>query len=256
MPNELTLSASTLLGFLLTLARVSGVFVFVPLPGMKDLMNPVRVMLSLGITLALFGQWPHPAPTVSSGLFLLWLISEASLGLGIGLAVAFATEAFSVGAQIMGLQAGYSFASTVDPTTQADSPVLVIFAQLAAGLLFFALGLDRQILEIFARSLATQPPGSFVLSRGAAEAVVLSGSLMLSTGMRLALPVTAVMIMADISLALVGRVNAQLHLITISLPVKMMVALSILSWLVLVMPNLLRGTFAGTFEAAKTLLVH
>jgi hypothetical protein len=32
--------------------------------------------------------------------------------------------------------------------------------------------------------------------------------------------------------------------------------LSILSWLVLVMPNLLRGTFAGTFEAAKTLLVH
>jgi flagellar biosynthetic protein FliR len=256
MRNELTLSVSTLMGFLLTLARVSGVFVFVPLPGIKDVMNPVRVMLSMGITMALFGQWPHPDATASAGLFMLWLVSEAGLGIGVGLAVAFATEAFSVGAQMMGLQAGYSFASTIDPQTQADSPVLVIFAQLAAGLLFFALGLDGQVLQVFARSLAIQPPGSFVLSRGAVEAVVLSGSMMLSTGVRLALPVTAVMIMADISLALVGRVNAQLHLITIALPVKMIVAISILSWLVLVMPNLLRGTFAGTFEATRALIGH
>ena len=47
MANELTLSISTLLGFLLTLARIAGIFVFVPLPGMKDLMNPVRVMLAM-----------------------------------------------------------------------------------------------------------------------------------------------------------------------------------------------------------------
>jgi len=253
MGNELTLSLSTLLGFVLTLARIAGIFVFVPLPGMKDLMNPVRALLALGITIALFGQWPHPPANTSAGLFVLWLISEAGLGIGVGLSVAFATEAFSVGAQMMGLQAGYSFASTVDPQTQADSPVLVIFAQLAAGLLFFAMGLDAQVLRIFARSIEIQPPGTFALSRGAAEAVVASGSLMFSTGLRLALPVTAVMLMVDISLALLGRINAQLHLITIAFPVKMLVGLAILSWLVLVMPNLLRGTFAGTLGAAMTL---
>jgi flagellar biosynthetic protein FliR len=253
MGNELTLSLSTLLGFVLTLARIAGIFVFVPLPGMKDLMNPVRALLALGITIALFGQWPHPPANTSAGLFVLWLISEAGLGIGVGLSVAFATEAFSVGAQMMGLQAGYSFASTVDPQTQADSPVLVIFAQLAAGLLFFAMGLDARVLQIFARSIEIQPPGTFALSRGAAEAVVASGSLMFSTGLRLALPVTAVMVMVDISLALLGRINAQLHLITIAFPVKMLVGLGILSWLVLVMPNLLRGTFTGTLGAAMTL---
>jgi flagellar biosynthetic protein FliR len=256
MPSELTLSIPTLFGFLLTLARISGIFVFIPLPGMKDVLNPVRVMLSLGMTIALFGQWPHPAAEISPGLFVLWLIGEAGLGIGIGLAVAFATEAFSVGAQMMGLQAGYSFASTIDPQTQADSPVLVIFAQLASGLLFFAMGLDGQVLQIFAHSLQVQPPGSFALTKGAVEAVVLSGSLMLSTGLRLALPVTAVMVMVDISLALLGRVNSQLHLVTVAMPVKMIVALSILSWLVLIMPNLLRGTFGATLGAARTLLNH
>ena len=50
----------------------------------------------------------------------------------------FAIEAFMVGAQMIGLQAGYSFASTVDPSTQADSTVLVVFAQTAAGLPCFS----------------------------------------------------------------------------------------------------------------------
>ena len=71
----------------------------------------------------------------------------SGLGIGIGLSVAFATEAFSVGAQVIGLQAGYSFASTVDPQTQADSTVLVVLAQLAAGLLFFSMGMDRDIIR-------------------------------------------------------------------------------------------------------------
>jgi flagellar biosynthetic protein FliR len=256
MGSDVPVSISTLLGFILTLARMSGIFVFVPLPGMKDLMNPVRVMLSLSITVALYGQWPHPPVTTSAGMFVLWLLSEAALGIGIGLSVAFATEAFSVGAQMIGLQAGYSFASTVDPMTQADSTVLVVFSQLAVGLLFFTMGLDGQVLRIFARSMELQPPGSFVLTKGAVEAVLASGSMMLSTGLRLAMPVTAVLIMVDLSLALVGRVNAQLQLVTIAFPVKILVGLSILSWLTLVMPNLLRGTFATTFAASRTLLNH
>lgn len=256
MGGNLTLSISTLLGFLLTLTRVSGVFVFVPLPGMRDLMNPVRIVLAMGITIALFGQWPHPSADTSAGQFVLWMLSEAALGIGIGLSVAFATEALCVGAQIIGLQAGYSFASTVDPQTQADSTVLVVLAELTAGLLFFTMGMDRTIIAIFARSLEIQPPGSFVLSRGAVEAVLASGSLMFSTGLRLAMPIVAVLLMVELSLALIGRVNAQLQLLTIAFPIKMMVGLTILGWLTLVMPQLLRGTFAGTFEAAKILIAH
>ena len=64
-----------------------------------------------------------------------------------------------MGAQIISLQAGYSFATTIDPTSGADSGVLLTIAQIAAGLLFFATGLDRQILLIFAQSLTTHPPG-------------------------------------------------------------------------------------------------
>jgi len=198
--------------------------------------------------------WPHPPEDVRPGLFMAWVASEAALGIGIGLAVGFAIEAFMVGAQMIGLQAGYSFASTVDPATQADSTVLVVFAQTAAAALFFATGLDREVLRIFARSLETCPPGSFTLSRSAVESIVVAGSTMFSTGLRLALPVLAVMIMVDISLALLGRVNAQLHLLTIAFPVKMVVGLALFGWIAVLLPALLRGGSATGFAAIKTFI--
>lgn len=249
-------STSTVLGFILTLVRLAGVFAFVPVPGLRSAVDPARIVLVLGLALALFPVWPHPPGDIRTGLFASWIVSEAALGIGIGLAVAFAVEAFMVGAQIIGLQAGYSFASTVDPATQADSTVLVVLAQTAAAALFFTMGLDREVLRIFARSMETCPPGSFTLARGAVEGVLHAGSTMFSTGLRLALPVLAVMVMVDISLALLGRVNAQLHLLTIAFPVKMVVGLGLLGWIAVLLPALMRGGSALGFAAIKPLISH
>jgi flagellar biosynthetic protein FliR len=256
MGGELVLSIGTLLGFLLTLARVAGVFVFVPIPGIGSAINPARVLLALSITIALFPVWPHIATYPSAGLLVMWLIVEAALGIGIGLAVGFVTETFAVGAQVMGLQAGYGFASTIDPNTQADSGILVIFSQMAAGLLFFTTGLDREVLRVFARSLETYPAGSFVLTRGAGAQVLLAGSTMFSTGLRLALPMIAVMVMIDISLALLGRINAQLHLLTVAFPVKMLVCLAMLGWLALLFPVIYRAQSGAALTMARGLIAH
>jgi len=256
MRGELVLSIATLLGFLLTLVRVASVFVFVPIPGMGAAVHPARVMLALGVTVALYPQWPQVTAEPTVGMFVMWVVLEAALGIGIGLTVAFMIEAFAVAAQIMGLQAGYAFASTIDPNTQADSSVLVVFAQLAAGLLFFATGMDREVLRIFARSLETYPAGSYVLSRAAAEQVLSLGYTMFASGLRLALPMVAVLVMVDISLALLGRVNSQLQLLTIAFPVKMMVGLAMLGWLALMFPAVLRMNSGPSFAAARGLIAH
>jgi flagellar biosynthesis protein FliR len=256
MRGELILSTSTLLGFLMTLARIAGVFVFVPIPGMNSRSNGARVVLSLSIAMALFPYWPSPAVDLSGGRLAGWLIAEAALGIGIGLTVSFVLEGFYVATQIMGLQAGYAYASTIDPNSQADSSVLVIFAELATGLFFFALGLDREVLHIFARSMEIAPAGSFVLARGVAAQLVFLGGMMFSTGVRLSLPIVAVLLLIDISLALLGRVNAQLQLLTIAFPVKMMVALTVFGWLVLLMPVVLRGSANEAFAAARALIVR
>jgi flagellar biosynthesis protein FliR len=256
MGGELVLSTATLLGFLLTLARVSGVFVFVPLPGLTSGFAIARTLLSLSMTIALYPYWPHVSSGLSAGLLAVWMISEAALGIGIGLTVAFVTEGINVAAQVMGLQAGYGYASTVDPNTQADSTVLVLMGQLAAGLLFFTMGLDREVIRIFVRSMEIAPPGSFVLSLGAGRQLLAMGSVMFSTGVRLALPVVAILLLVDISLALLGRVNSQLQLLTVAFSVKMMLALAVFGWLMLLLPALLRTGSAQAFSMSRMLLAR
>jgi flagellar biosynthetic protein FliR len=240
MPADLTLPAGLLYGFLLVLARVGGALVFVPLPGVNGVVAPARVALALGFTMALAPRWPvisGPAPGI--GVLLAWVAREAALGVAAGVAVALVLEALTLAAQIMGMQAGYGYASTIDPNTQADSGVLLILAQLIAGLLFFALGLDREVLRLFAGSLSAIPPGSYDPGLKAAGELVALGAEVFRFGLRLALPVVGLLILVDVALALVGRLHSQLQLLSLAFPLKMLVALAVLGSVAGLMPRLM-----------------
>lgn len=52
---------------------------------------------------------------------------------------------------------------------------------------------------------------------------------MFTAGLRLAFPVIALLLFIDISLALLGRLNSQLQLLSLSFPIKMLVALAVLA---------------------------
>ncbi|SPE39824.1 Type III secretion system inner membrane R protein (fragment) [Candidatus Sulfopaludibacter sp. SbA3] len=169
MPASLTLSIGTLFAFLLVLARVGGAVAFVPIPGINAAPGPAKIAFALGFTLALFAQWPHVAAAGVTGATLAgWAASEASIGIAIGVSVVIVLEACTFAAQVLGLQAGYAFAQTIDPNTQADSGILLVLAQLVGGLFFFAIGLDRQVLRLFALSLEKVPAGTWVFGRSSA----------------------------------------------------------------------------------------
>src|SRR5712691_4311441 len=94
MPGELTLSLSTLYGFLPVLARVAGAVSLIPLPGIRNAPEPARIFLVLSVTLALVAQWPQ-ADFSGWGLggLVSCMLAEAAMGITIGIAVAFLTEA-------------------------------------------------------------------------------------------------------------------------------------------------------------------
>lgn len=145
--------------------------------------------------------------------------------MAIGLTVAFLLEAFSFAAQVLSLQAGFSYASTIDPNTQAESGVLAVIAQLFVGLLVFTTGLYTEVIKALAHSLETIPPGQFVLTYSVVEHVTYLGKEMLSAGFRLALPLVALLALLDIALGLCARLNSQLQLLALAFPAKMLLTL-------------------------------
>ncbi len=244
MPAELNLPAATIMAFLLVATRVGSALVFVPIPGVRKAAAPARVVMILALSMLLYPHWPRLASPPSMGQMAGWLAAEAAIGTLAGVLVGFIVESFQVAAQVVGLQAGFAWASMVDPQTQADSGVLLVFAQLGGGLIFFALGLDREVIRVFARSLETLPPGGALPPAPAVEAVVRLGSGLFTTAVRLALPVLALVALVDISLALIGRLNAQLQLLTLAFPLKMLVAVLMLAWLMPVYSSVL-GAYSG-----------
>ena len=69
---------------------------------------------------------------------------------------------------------------------------------------------------------------------------------MCTTGLRLAMPVIALLILIDLALALIGRIQQQLHLLSLAFPVKMLAAVAMLAALAPVIARVFEGAVAKT----------
>lgn len=188
------------------------------------------MVLALGLSFILLPVWSSAnLREVSLGLLPAWIAAEFSFGLMIGVSVSFLLEGIQLAAQMVGLQAGYSFASTIDPSTQADSGVLQILTSLLTGFLFFGLGIDRELIRTLAYSIEKVPAVAGMANAAIMERVIQLGSQIFVVGLRLAMPVLALLILMDLSFAVMNKVHAQFQVMSLSFPAKMLVGLGMLA---------------------------
>ena len=234
MPAESVL----LFGFLFTFARLSGVLAFLPLAVFRAAPGAARIVLAIAFTLMLWPQWhTNASGAITVGRILVGVAAEAALGVAIGLSLAIVLEVFQMAAQAVTVPAGLGFASTFAPNSGADSTVLLTLAELPAGLLFFATGAERLLVKALSMSMRVAPPESFSIHKTWAPAVILFASSIFSVGLRLAAPVIALLLLADVSLAVIGKVQAQIHLIGLTMPVKLAAVMLLLAATIVLQPG-------------------
>jgi flagellar biosynthetic protein FliR len=207
--------------FVAVWVRIAGIFTFLPIPGLRSPIDPPRLFFSLAVTVCMFPQWPtiEISTTPISSLLIL-LLGEVVLGLSAGVVLSLVFEAFQFAAQVIAQQAGFSYASTIDPSNDTDTGVLLILCQLLTGWISIAIGLDRQLLTLLAGSLATMPPGHVHASMESFQSIARLGSQMFELGLQLALPAVALSLLLDILLGVLSRLEQHLGLTTILFPAK------------------------------------
>lgn len=251
--SSLGVPASTLFSFLVVLCRVGSAFVFIGIPGVKSIpsMSRIAFLVILSASLATVIPTQSPLP-VSGGHWLQLVMSEVTFGLAVGVAVGFIGEILSFSMQSLALQAGYSYATSIDPTSEADSGILPIIAQVASNLLFFSFDVHLHVLRAFAFSFEHWPPGGPKLSVESGNALIALGGSMMGLAVGLALPVIGLLLLTDVSMALLSRMQTQLQLLSVSFPLKMLAALVLL---VATVPMFSRIYERGLHMAAGTLTV-
>ena len=237
-----------IVAYLLVLSRVAGLLIFLPIPGLRALPDALRPLVAIALAVPFVKLLPEfAALPPTPGVLALWCLSELCFGLIWGIAVHFLLEAFVLGAQFLALQAGFGYASIIDPSTQADAGLLQIVLQLMASLLFFAAGIHRQVIFLLGESLRRVPLGGYVPAVSDAESLIALGAAMIEVAARLALPLIALLLLIDVSLALLGRVQAQLQLLSMIFPAKLLASLFVL--------GILAGTYAKVYRDFGTQVI-
>lgn len=200
------------------------ILVLLPFPGLRQAPPAARILLGLALGWHL---GPLLRPEAAGAPLGPGLMTEAAMAVLLALAASLLLGVVELACQMIGLQAGLSYASTIDPNSEADSNVLQVLAFLVGGLLFFALGLDHALFRALGASLQALPPGAALPGAPAAAAKMLGASF--TAAVSLAAPVVVVLVLTDISLSVFSRLQPQLPLITLALPLKVGLGVLILA---------------------------
>src|SRR5207302_9342362 len=111
-------------------------------------------------------------------------------------------------------------------------------------------------IRILAKSFVSVPGGTYALNLSIVDAITHLGSAIFITGLQLAAPVSALLLLLDITFAVLGRLQQQLQLLSLSFSIKMLVGLAFLAGILSFFPGVFAKTGAVTLRTLLRLLNH
>jgi flagellar biosynthesis protein FliR len=235
-------------------ARVSGLMVFSPFLGNSGIPAMIKAGLTLLITILLYTMRGPLRLDLGSWQWVGVALSEVGIGLVIGLAANFMMEAPLLAGQALGVQMGYSLAALFDPTTQAETPVLAQFHQLAALMIFLQCNVHHWLLRAVVRSFAYLPAGASVGTFSVASGLLRAAGGIFLAGLQIAAPVLTATLVTDVALGFLARASPQMPVLFIGLAVKNLLGLAMLMALVAYWPHSFSERFAESIAVAERLL--
>jgi flagellar biosynthetic protein FliR len=217
-------------GFFLVLARITPLFVVAPLFSSKMIPQAVKgvvaVAFAIGLTgIAMHGQHIPGDPIQVAGLVLVNVL----VGLFLAFVIAGMFAAIQTAGGLADTVSGFSFGATVDPIDGNRGGTFSELYGLVGVMLFIAIGGDAWILHGMARTFdlvpLTKAPQLGALAAGASTTV---GSIFLS-GVEVAAPAILALLITDVAFGLVSKVVPQLNVFSVAFPLKVGVALLVVS---------------------------
>jgi len=218
---------------------------------------PVQLRILLSLVLGYFvASWvplPAPPPMLSIAAVLV-VVQEVAVGLMLGfvLQIAFAIPLIAA-EQIAGTM-GLAIATSVDPSSGAQSGALGTYLGLVMSLLFYATGAHLLWFELMVESYRLLPAGQFAFGAWRAESVVLFMGYGLATAAAIALPVVLVLLLVQIVTGLIARSAPALNLNTLGLPAGVVAGLAAMIIALPVMTAQIRGAIEAALEQTEVLL--
>ena len=253
--------------FLLVLGRTSGLVVGAPFWGGASSPRLVRVVLAIGLGVAV-----HPFALSSVGVeqlelsllsLLLALGREALFGLALGWMSQLLFAGMRLAGQQMEMKMGLGLTQLVDPHDGGQTSLMSALLDLLASLVFLAVNGHQLLIQALVSSYRLFPlpgggaPGSVSSSVSVMEVLrILIGAAgeIFPIALRVSAPVVVGLLLADVVLGIASRMVPQLNLFAVILPVQfafgvllLFLAVPFLVWFCADQLSTLNGQFSTLF---------
>ena len=232
--------------YMLVFARV-GTMVMM-LPGIGEATMPVRVRLTIALTLAAILLPLHRAAYAidlnSLGPVLTMLFEEIVIGGLLGLTARLAISALQIAGTVIAQQLGLGFVTAVDPTQNQQGVIIGNFLAMLGITLVFATDMHHLVIAALNDSYTIFQPGEMPMVGDMAHLVTKTIATAFRIGIQLSAPFLVFGLLFNLGLGVLSRLMPQMQVFFIGLPLTIMIGLLLL---VLVIGAMM-GLFVGYIE--------
>lgn len=222
---------------------------FDPLLGNRAIPMRARVVLAFAITMAIVPVLPEmPQVALVSGEGLLMLLQQIAIGAVLGFSMRIVFAMVEVAGQFMGIQMGLSFAMLFDPINGAQTPVVAQFLVITTTLILFAFNGHHLVITALVQSFVEVPISPVLTATGFAT-VAHWGGAMFTTGLHIALPVSAALLATNLTIGMMSRAAPQLNIFAVGFPLTLGAGFLVLYFTLAYLPAQLDRIWLQALEA-------
>ncbi|WP_370187801.1 flagellar biosynthetic protein FliR [Qipengyuania sp.] len=211
---------------------------------------PMSVRVSITGALAIFVSIWMPAVETPDALLsldgLLAVAGEVLVGLALGFVLQLAFAAPTVAAEVISGGMGMSMAVSHDAMGGGTTTSFGQYFVIVLTLIFLATGAHLHWIALVAESYRAFPPGQTWLGADRLAEIAGFGSFMFETAVRIALPVTVILLLVQVLTGILSRSAPSLNLFALGLPAGVLAGMAAL----IISAPLIYDQFAGVVGEA------
>ena len=247
-----------LLALALTLPRIAGAFLMLPLLTTETVPAMVRNSFMVSLAIVAIPIALARAPPIEAAGTAHWsaiVLKETFIGVSIGFCYGIVFWAISSAGVIIDTQVGMSMAQIFDPIQGHQTTLHGEFLSEFAAWVFMASGAFLIFLDLLMSSYAIWPPTSFFPNLAATGVNLFVGhfSFFMTTVLVLAAPAIVILLVIDMSFGLVNRYAPQLNVFALTLPIKAWLATGIILMMLGVFIEVLVGRLGDSRALVEVL---
>jgi len=191
-----------------------------PFLGSRNVPNLLKIGLTMTVSLILLPLVkinPQNLPS-EPYQFVFLMIGELLIGFILGLSVKLIFSGLQMGGLLAGFQMGLGMANIINPQSGINEPLLSQFYYLLGILIFLSIDGHHWFFRALAQSFNLLPPGEIYLRFPLYDHLVSLAGNMFVIGVKIAVPVLAVLIFTQMALGILAKAAPQVNILMISFP--------------------------------------